>query len=406
MQNDNAKYPFNLYWTVPEGERDIADVQNILVAHGFDAGAIPQPSEKVNASRCAKSFQNRRGNGRKTLADVVGQTKAGNAVYALLDRENKGHAISYDETTRIEYDAESNTVNATGTLAQEYLTRLDARFRGKYCAEDFRAWLLKVVAECSGVPKRPSGGIYIVAGRFRPVFENVREVLRELSTGAELFIERVWMGEEESLNIRASVSDFIGKKLDEITIRATALKRESAVANLGDEAKKLAEIQALFTEALDLQSVSEEVENRVNGIGDLLQDAMAGLADAKAQRKAERDAALAASGASVPNHCATPVEVADEVARQLATMDGDVDVDAMALMLKASGFISKTSTVFRRVQKAITDGYGRVSVENGKYHLVAEGEEPLPPELPQEGEAGSEDLPPELDEADLPAEVA
>lgn len=416
--SDNTKFPFNTYWSVPEGERDIAEVQRILVAHGFDASAIPEPTEKTNASRCAKSFQNRRGSGRKTLADTVGQNDAGKAVYALLDRENHGDSISYDETTRIEYDAATNTVNATGTMAKEYLDRLDARFRGKYCAEDIRAWLLKVVTDCSGVPKRPSGGIYLVAGRFRPVFEQVQDVLGELSTGAELFIERVWMGEEESFNIRASVSDFIGKKLDDITARANALKRESALTNLGDEAKKLADIEALFTEALNLQSVTEDVGNRVNGIGDILQDAMAAIADAKAQKKAQQAAARAASGLPATARSATPVEVADEVARQLATANDDMDVDAMAVILKSKGFITKTSTVFKRVQRAIADGYAKVSIANGKYHLVADGETPIPAEIPEEAgddepdatavvAAVPEELPAELPEtvSDLPEEL-
>lgn len=412
--DSNNKYPFNTYWTVPEGERDISEVQQILVAHGFDAGAIPQPSEKVNASRCARSFQNRRGAGRKTLADTLGTTKDGKSAYVLLDRDTENDEVSYGETTRIEYDGETDTINATGTMANEYMTRLNARFRGKYCAEDFRAWLLKVVNDCSGVPKRPSGGIYLVAGRFRPVFENVREVLRELSTGADLYIERVWMGEEESLNIRASVSDYLGKELERIANRATELKRESSLTALGDEAKKLAEIQDLFSEALNLQSVTEEVANRVNGIEDILNNAMSGLQDAKAQKKAEAAAARIAAGLPEANHCATPLEVAEEVARQLETMDGDVEVDAMALILKGTNFVHKTSTVFRRVQKAIADGYRKVAVVNGKYHLMADGEA-LPPaaevaESREDKVAVVEDIASapvevELDEDGLPAAI-
>lgn len=410
---DNTKYPFNTYWTVPEGERDIADVQRILVAHGFDAGAIPQPSERVNAARCARSFQNRRGSGRKTLADTIGATKDGKSAYVLLDRDTANNEVSYDETTRIEYDGETDTINATGQMANEYMERLNARFRGKYCAGDFRAWLLKVVNDCSGVPKRPSGGIYLIAGRFRPVFENVREVLRELATGADLYLERVWMGEEESLNIRASVSEYIGKELERIANRATQLKRESSLTSLGDEAKKLAEIQALFSEALNLQSVTEEVAKKVDGIGDILNDAMSGIQDAKAQKKAEEAAARVAAGLPPESHCATPREVAEEVARQLETMDGDVEVDAMALILKGTNFVRKTSTVFRRVQKAIAEGYNRVAVVNGKYHLMADGEAMPPPSAevtePREDEvaevAAIAPTEVELDEDGLPAAI-
>ena len=220
------------------------------------------------------------------------------------------------------------------------------------------------------------------------------------------------MGEEESLNIRASVSEFIAKELDKISDRAQKLKRESSVGNLEDEAKRIAEIQAVFTEALNLQSVTEEVANRVNGIGDILNDAMSGLQDAKAQKKAEAAAARVAAGLPEANHCATPLEVAEEVARQLATMDGDVEVDAMAIILKASNFITKTSTVFRRVQKAIADGYRKVAVVNGKYHLMADGEV-IPPEIPEEIPAEAEvaettevpaELPQEVD--DLPEVIA
>ena len=401
-------YPVNVYWTVPEGERAISDVQNILVSAGFDSAAIPEPSERVNAARCARSFQNRRGTGRKTLADTIGATKDGKAAYVLLDRETSNGEVSYGETTRIEYDGETDTINATGTMANEYMNRLNARFRGNYCADDIRAWLLKVVNDCSGVPKRPSGGIYLVPGRFRAVLEQVQGVLEALHTGAHLYIERVWMGEEESENIRASVSEFIAKELDKIADRAAKLKRESSVCNLKDEAKRMAEIQAVFTEALSLQSVTEDVADRVNGIGDILNDALANIADLKAQRKANAADARAAKGLPEASHSATPLEVAEEVARQLSTMDGDVEVDAMALMLKASNFITKTSTVFRRVQKAIADGFRKVSVVNGKYHLVADGEA-IPQEISEEILAETEvaetteapsELPPEVN--DLP----
>lgn len=408
MDSNTNLYPVNVYWTVPEGERSISDVQSILVSAGFDSGSIPEPTERVNAARCARSFQNRRGQGRKTLADTIGATKDGKAAYVLLDRETSNGEVSYGETTRIEYDGETDTINATGTMANEYMNRLNARFRGNYCADDIRAWLLKVVNDCSGVPKRPSGGIYLVPGRFRAVLEQVQGVLESLHTGAHLYIERVWMGEEESLNIRASVSEFIAKELDKISVRAQKLKRESSVGNLEDEAKRIAEIQAVFTEALNLQSVTEDVASRVDGIGDVLNDALANIADLKAQKRADAAAARAAQGLPEAPHCATPLEVAEEVARQLETMDGDVEVDAMALMLKASNFITKTSTVFRRVQKAIAEGYRKVAVVNGKYHLV-ESEEALPPALPVEAptEVAAEihaELPPEVD--DLPAVLA
>lgn len=376
----DSKFPFNVYWTVPECEIPYSEMSDTLVKCGFASDEIPEPTMRQQTARCVKSFHCLRGQTR-TLADAAGETEK-SAVYALLDRSSGSNdeEVSYREDTRITYDKENCTVEATGVFGTEFMARLNDRFIGKVSADDIRAFLLRVVSRSSGVPKRPTGGIYIVPGRFRPVFEQAQTLLRSLGRRAELYIERVYMGDEESANIQASVCDFVNRRVSEIAEKADKYVRGAAVDGLKDDAQKLREINELFSEALDIQALTDEVAQKVEGIGDTLNQAMAAIADAKKAKVADR------------SHSATPLEAAEKVAEELSTMEGECDFDTMATILKAQGFISKPSTLERRVRKAVADGYGKLVVTATGYRLASEGDGVVATSLPK-----PEDIPDEVE---------
>ena len=258
----------------------------------------------------------------------------------------------------IVFDKETQTTSATGAQGVAFMERLNNRFVGNVSAEDIRAWLGRVVSRSAGVPKRPSGGIYIVPGRFRPVFELVQKLFESLGKGAHLYIERVYMGDEETANIQTSVIDFVSKKIGEISDKASDYKRKSALGGLSDEAQKLREINALFSEALDIQAFTDEVNERISGVCDTLNDALSAIADAKAVAGAK------------PSK--TPLEVAEKVAEVLETLEnGEGDFETIAVILKSEDFVQKPSTIERRVRKAVAEGFKKVEVTATGYKLVA-----------------------------------
>ena len=373
MATNNSTYPFNVYWSIPECSIEAQTVRDLLVSHGFAENEIPEPNMRKNTARCVKSFHHLRGSN-KTLADAAGETEE-QAVYSLLDRSSGSTdtAVSYDEDTRIVFDKNTNTVSATGSFANEFFDRLNNQYVGRYQADDFRAWILTLVARCAGVPKRPTGGIYIVPGRFRTVFEQAREFLREAAKGADIYIERVFMGDEETENIRMSVNDFVTRRLDALSERATEYERQSAIGHLQDATNRLSEINALFSEALDIQALADDVASRVNGIGDTLNDAMANIASEREKRKAAGRAV--ADPAASPSK--TPAEVAQKVVEVLETMEnGTADAETIGVILKAEGFVGKPSTVMRRVQKAVEDGFRGLVITSNGFTLAASATPP------------------------------
>ena len=358
MPTDNNKYPFNVYWTIPECEIPYSEMSAALSAAGFGPDEIPEPTMRQQTARCVKSFHSLRGANR-VLADAASDNEK-EASYALLERSSgtSSEAVSYNEDTRIVFDKETQTTSATGAQGVAFMERLNNRFVGNVSAEDIRAWLGRVVSRSAGVPKRPSGGIYIVPGRFRPVFELVQKLFESLGKGAHLYIERVYMGDEETANIQTSVIDFVSKKIGEISDKASDYKRKSALGGLSDEAQKLREINALFSEALDIQAFTDEVNERISGVCDTLNDALSAIADAKAVAGAK------------PSK--TPLEVAEKVAEVLETLEnGEGDFETIAVILKSEDFVQKPSTIERRVRKAVAEGFKKVEVTATGYKLVA-----------------------------------
>ena len=348
------KFPFNVYWSISDGSVKVDDMKRLLSAAGFPEDTIPVPTERQNCARCVRSFQNRRG-ADKTITDAAGETEK-SAVYAILSR-NAGSAnsnVEYGETTRVVYDKDTDTTTATGDLAEAFMQRLADKFRDNYIGDDLRSWVTRLVSESSGIPKRPGGGIYIVPGRFRPVFEQAQKLLSSLNNGSCLFLERVWMGEEEAENIQKSLTEYVNGEIDAIAERAEKYSRQGALNGLTDETKRLDEINALFSEALDIEAFTAEIGERMRSIQDTLTVA---IADANSK-----------AAASAAKRSATPLEVAERVATELAAV-GRLDINSMALRLKADGFITKTSTVFNRVQKAIEGGFDKLTIEGDEYVL-------------------------------------
>ena len=389
------KYPFNVYWTLPEAAIPVADVKAKLAASGFNPDEISEPNKRICTSRCVRSFQCRRG-GARTIADMAGETEK-TAVYALLDRAagNAIAAVEYNEDTRISYNKETGETTVTGDLEQAFMERLNDQFIGKIQADDLRVWVMQLIDKSCGVPKRPTGGIYIVPGRFRPIFEQAKAFLAGLGTGATLYLERVAQGSEETENMKVSVADYINGRLSEISESVKDYKRQCKLTNLQDTTKQVSDLQALFCEALDIQSVAEDIGDRIQSISDSIGEAMADLAQQQADRKAAKPDVAHASAC-------TPIEVATRVADTLETLEnGEADEETVAICLKADNFSGRVSTIYKRVTDAIKGGFLRVAIEEreGKrFYRLADSAAPaaiasvLPPEAPIDEPEAAADL--------------
>lgn len=268
----SGSFGSNVWWTVPALVVDGKLAQAVLVANGFDKSAIPLPTRREVVRRAADSFANRRVRDDKKITEKA-RENADEVSYGILDfNQDDSERVSYRQHTLVKLDKASGRVSAEGDLADKVLEAV-AAYEGKINDSDVRAFLLKVVAQCYGVAKRPSGGIYFIPEKYVEKVQAVRNVLRELGTGAKIYVEGVINGVQERQNVWESVEDEINQRIEETLAAVGKIgKRVNAAKDKESELEGLKELmeayKGLLGEEAKYEGVADKIENAVKQVAE------------------------------------------------------------------------------------------------------------------------------------------
>ena len=269
----NTEFGVNVWWYLPETSVDAIQAQTILKKHGFEAQDLPTPSRHKEVSMAAYSFADRRSKDNRRIVEKVKDTP-NEVVYGILEREQEGEQVDFEQKTLIRLDKTTGSVTVEGKLSAQVLAVLPT-FKGKIDANDIRTFLGNVVGMCFGVAKRPSGGIYFVPAKFAGIMDQARDVLAEFNKGARIYVERVMDGTQERQNVWESVEADVESRVAEaiaalgrIERRVSSVKTQEAKIQ---EASHLMQVyQNLLGEEAKYEEVKEKIEAAVKAVSEKL----------------------------------------------------------------------------------------------------------------------------------------
>ena len=269
----NTEFGVNIWWYLPETSVDAITAQTILKKHGFEAQDLPTPSRHKEVSMAAYSFADRRSKDNRRIVEKVKDTP-NEVVYGILEREQEGEQVDFEQKTLIRLDKATGSVTVEGKLSEQVMAVLPS-FKGKIDANDIRTFLGNVVGMCFGVAKRPSGGIYFVPAKFAGVMDQARDVLAEFNKGARLYVERVMDGKQERQNVWESVEADVESRVAEaiaalgrIERRVSSVKSQEAKIQ---EASHLMQVyQDLLGEEAKYEDAKEKIEAAVKAVSEKL----------------------------------------------------------------------------------------------------------------------------------------
>jgi hypothetical protein len=260
---EEVKFGVNLWWMVPGFNAPAEKVQALLEKYGFDKEDIKEPSDRVEVSRAVRSFQNRRTKDERRLAEIA-KTHVDKVVYGILDREQGEDEVNFTQSTTIVYDKNHNTVQVSGSLANEVSARLEL-MKDQINDADIRYFLRKVVKMCHGVSKRPTGGIYFVPAMFVGIIDQAQGFLAELGVGAKLYVERVMDGKQEREIVKEAVEDDLDKQLEAVMSGVDRIERRiGALHNSTAKVEELRGLMLVYQDLLGKEAKYEEMTEKLD----------------------------------------------------------------------------------------------------------------------------------------------
>jgi hypothetical protein len=270
------QFGVNIWWTMPETSIDGIRAQTILKKHGFEITDMKLPSRQAEVSRTAYSFQNRRSKEQRRVTEKARDTGK-NVVYGILDRQQEGVEVAFEQHTTVTLDKDSGAVKVDGALKTEFNKALN-EFQGKITDQDLRYFLRRVIRMCWGIPKRPTGGIYFVPAKYADVIEQAQAALAELNTHARIYVERVMDGTQERENVWESVESEVEGRLSEALAAVGRIERRvDAIAGQKEKIDGAAELMKVYQQLLGEEAKFEEVAEKIEDAVKVVNDKMAAL---------------------------------------------------------------------------------------------------------------------------------
>ena len=305
----------NVWWTCPEVAIDAKVAQSILVRHGFDKSLLPTPSRKLEVSRAAHSFQDRRGKESRRVTEKVYED-AKHITYGIValiqvgDSEVGGRQVvdvrlnkdtdevlvrvSRSVTEKLQ-ETQDKLAVAVGDEAKELAKELvilqaclktgdslvpEVRkcitdYEGKITDEDIRYFLRRIITRCFGIAKRPSGGIYFIPEDRAQTIRDAQAVLEELWTRARIYVEGVINGVEERKNVWQSVEEEIDGAIAE-ALKATS-KIEKSTKSVKSQRMKLDEMEEIvevYQKLLGEEAKHETLVERIEDAARIIEGKM------------------------------------------------------------------------------------------------------------------------------------
>ena len=266
----------NVWWHVPETTVEIETVQNALVNNGFDADSMRAPSRRNEVSRAVRSLQDRR----TTDSQTISRPTNDNGLMVTYGVLEEGHVddetVQFVQNTTVRLNKDTGEIGVSGSRIDAVHKAVE-HYTGKITDEDIRSFLRNIIRSCRGVPKRPSGGIYFVPEDFVPLLERAQSVLKEIDSGAFLYVEGVINGERERQNVWESVERTIESELMKTLSSVERIERSTkAVKNHESKVVALQDMMEVYTDLLgqeaEHETISEKLADAVQKVAHKLTD--------------------------------------------------------------------------------------------------------------------------------------
>jgi len=200
------------------------------------------------------------------------ENAAGDNIFVVTVVDEKSDAVeeraSYEQMTTGRVNTVTGEATAEGPLAEELLAHY-RRYCECICDDDVRNFIRRVIAECAGVPKRSTGGIYFVPAAKKQRLQAAADFVRELASGAEITHDTVWVpvGEEganERRNIAVSVSDAVCTEVETLVAAAGRVsKRVASIKGYENRLSEVKEMVALYETILGKEAEFEEAVEKL-----------------------------------------------------------------------------------------------------------------------------------------------
>jgi len=277
-----SQFGVNVWWHVPEVAVAVETAKEALSAHGFSLEAMKEPTRRNEVSRAVRSLQDRRTKDQQMIARPTNENGA-SVTYGVLD---EGHldvdTVEFTQQTTVRLDKSTGEVGIDGVHADAVREAI-AYYTGKATDEDVRAFLRRIIRQCRGVAKRPTGGIYFVPERFVPLIERAQAVLDDMKCGAHVYVEGVVNGERERRNVWEAVERDIDGELTKSLAAVSRIER-SVKAVRGHEAKiaGLQQMMEVYTDLLgqeaEHEAISDKLADAVQSVAHKVSELQAGSA--------------------------------------------------------------------------------------------------------------------------------
>jgi hypothetical protein len=263
-------FGFNVWWHVPRTFVSAAFAKSVLESHGISDDLISEPSRRKTVSQAVRSLQNRRKKSHQTISKPTGENSEV-VTYGVLD---EGHldseTVEFTQSTTVRLDKKTGEVGVEGAH-RDAVEKAVALYDGMVTDNDIRIFLRGIVDQCRGVPKRPSGGIYFIPGRFKPLIEKAQSAIKGMKCGARLYTEDIVNGIQERQNIWEAAEAEIGQKLEKALESAEKIGRNAKLAkNHQDEIVGIRQMMDVYASLLgdqaEYESIAERISDAVNTV--------------------------------------------------------------------------------------------------------------------------------------------
>jgi hypothetical protein len=283
---NRGKFGVNCWWHVPGCVIDGELAKEAMKLAGFD-GMLPKPTRHAEVSRATRSVAGRRRKADKSIAEKVGDNSS-SLVYGILDYDQEGQEAEYQQKTTVHMDKATGVVKVEGEKADRVIAAVQV-YEGKVTDEDVRQFLVNVVAKCHGVSKRHGGGIYFIPAQYVDRIEAAQKVLREIGSGAKVYVERVVDGEQERRNVWEACEENISKQIEDTLAACEKIeKRASAVEDKQAKLSELEDMMGVYKGLLGEEAKYEELAERIEAAVQKVSEKMAQIQQGTAASVVER----------------------------------------------------------------------------------------------------------------------
>jgi hypothetical protein len=220
----------NVYWTIREDAKVSIDAANqILAGFGIGSDMMNEVTDRRAVKRGVDTLHNRkvRGSDRRISEKIRENDKV--AVFGVLKCQLYPgiDQSKYAQDTKVKLNKETGAVEVTGEMAQEVTDAIQAN-RGFYNDEDIRRLCYNVLRSVGAVSKRPSGGIYLLPAIYADKVDALRNAVKALvGNNANVYVERVYDGDEERANMADSVADDMTIRVEKIVAAVNAISKQT-----------------------------------------------------------------------------------------------------------------------------------------------------------------------------------